>query len=80
MTTAVNVQVIDFPTTKAAELVTENADGSYTILINARLSTNTQREAYLHALRHIRNDDFRGRAANSIEAAAHSLTNVEKFN
>ncbi len=71
MMTAVNVQVIDFPTTKAAELVTENADGSYTILINARLSTDTQREAYKHAIRHIRNNDFGGHAANAIEAAAH---------
>lgn len=38
--------------------VSSNADGSYTIFINARLNLEQQQEVYLHELRHILNDDF----------------------
>lgn len=67
----VNVILINFPT-KAKEMVTENEDGSYTILINARLSYEAQLEAYKHAMKHIENDDFRRNNVQQIEAAAHS--------
>lgn len=68
-----NVQVLDFKTTCGTELVTPNEDGTYTVLINARMSYETQRKALLHALGHIFNDDFEKENVQQIEAAAHGL-------
>ena len=74
----VYVQLIDFHMTKCKEAVVENEDGSYTIFINSRHASNTQREAYEHAMRHIRNGDFekRGQDIQKIEAEAHGLAAV----
>ncbi len=58
MTPDVNVSVIDFKGIPGNELVTENEDGSYTILINARLSYERQLQAYEHAMKHINSNDF----------------------
>lgn len=71
ITPDVNVSVIDFHGISGKELVTENEDGSYTILINARLSYEGQLQAYQHAMKHINNDDFRKEDAQKIEAVAH---------
>lgn len=71
MTPDVNVSVIDFKGIPGRELVTENEDGSYTILINARLSYQGQLDAYQHAMKHIENDDFRKQDVQKIEAVAH---------
>lgn len=68
-----NVQVLDFKTTCGTELVTPNEDGTFTVLINARMSYETQRKALLHALGHILNDDFGKENVQQIEAAAHGL-------
>ena len=68
-----NVQVLDFKTTCGTELVTPNEDGTYTVLINARMSYETQRKALLHALGHILNDDFAKDNVQEIEAAAHEI-------
>lgn len=68
-----NVQVLDFKTTCGTELVTPNEDGTYTVLINARMSYETQRKALLHAIGHILNDDFGKENVQQIEAAAHGL-------
>lgn len=73
MIPVVNVQVLDLKTTCGSELVTPNEDGSYTVLINARMSYETQRKALLHALKHILNDDFEKENVQQIEAAAHGL-------
>lgn len=73
MIPVVNVQVLDFKTTCGSELVTPNEDGSYTVLINARMSYEAQRKALLHALGHILNDDFTKENVQEIEAAAHGL-------
>lgn len=73
MIPVVNVQVLDFKTTCGSELVTPNEDGSYTVLINARMSYEAQRKALLHALGHILNDDFEKENVQQIEAAAHGL-------
>ena len=54
----VNIVVIDFKTSKGKEMVVPNEDGSYTILINSRLSYDSQLKAYEHAMRHINNNDF----------------------
>ena len=73
MIPVVNVQVLDFKTTCGSELVTPNEDGSYTVLINARMSYETQRKALLHALGHILNDDFEKENVQEIESAAHEI-------
>ena len=72
----INTQLIDFPVgCKGHESVTKNEDGSYTVFINARDASNVQKEAYLHALEHINNDDFSAvESANVIEAKRHRVT------
>lgn len=69
----VNVVVIDFKTAKGNEMVTYNEDGSYTILINARLSYAGQLKAYEHAMRHIKENDFQKEDVQAIEYTAHQL-------
>lgn len=73
MTPDVNVVVIDFKSYKGKEMVSANEDGSYTILINARLSYDGQLKAYEHAMRHIENDDFQESDVQKIEYEAHKL-------
>ncbi len=75
MTKDVNVYLMDFPV-RGNEMVTENEDGSYTILINARLSDEGRLRAYEHALRHIEANDFEGGNVQDIEKAAHGLASV----
>lgn len=68
------VEVIDFgKDTKAAEVVTQNDDGSYTVFLNARYSYDRQMEALEHGVRHVTNDDFSKTDVQQIEADAHSL-------
>lgn len=69
----VNVFLIDFPNTKGREMCVANEDGSYTILINARLSSESQVRAYEHAMSHIENCDFEKDDVQLIEAQAHGL-------
>jgi len=69
----VNVILLDFPNNQK-EMVVSNEDGSYTILINARLSYETQLRAYEHALKHINDDDFDKSDVQIIEAEAHEIT------
>lgn len=71
MTPDVNVVVIDFKSYKGKEMVVVNEDGSYTMLINARLSYEGQLNAYEHGMRHIENDDFQGNDVQEIEYKAH---------
>ncbi len=74
----VNVAVIDFKTCKGREMVVPNEDGSYTILINSRLTYASQLEAYEHAIRHINNHDFEKSDVQSIEYSAHELPPAEE--
>ncbi len=67
-----NVVMKDLPCGK--EVVTENEDGSYTILINARLSYDKQQDAYQHALNHIKHDHFERKYVQTIEMSAHRKT------
>lgn len=53
--------------------VTYNPDGSYTILINAKLSIEKQKEIYLHELSHILNGDFEKYDVDFIEKSAHAI-------
>ena len=62
------VIIMDMP---VPEMVTKNPDDSYTIFINANLSRTQQEEVCLHALKHIKNDDFYKENVNGIEAEAH---------
>lgn len=71
MIPVVNVQFLNFPNS-GSELVTPNEDGSYTVLINCRLSDEQQKEAYLHALKHIHNNDFEKNCIQTIETEAHT--------
>ena len=67
----INVFLIDFKSAKVKELVTENEDGTCTILINARFSDETRRNAYLHAMQHILGNDFEKEDVQAIERHAH---------
>lgn len=55
------------------EQVVKNADSSYTILINARLTCEQQMDAYQHAIRHIMNMDFEKDNADLIERVARKM-------
>lgn len=65
----INVFMMDLGSIK--ECVTPNEDGSYTILINDRLSYEGRLKAYQHALRHITNRDFEAENVQMIETYAH---------
>ena len=70
MEPAVNVFLVDFPNS-GREMVIPNEDDSYTILINAKLSYESQIKAYEHAMQHILNDDFSKNNVQEIEFIAH---------
>lgn len=53
------------------EAVTPNADGSYTIFIDNRLCKEEQNNAFLHAVKHILENDFEKSDVNIIEQVAH---------
>ena len=55
------------------EHVIANSDGSYTVLINSRLSHERQKEAFSHAMNHIDKNDIKKTDADSIELEAHDL-------
>lgn len=73
MTIDYQVQLIQFPDTRTKETVVENEDGSYTIFIESSLDSIQQREAFLHALKHIVGNDFCKFDVNTIESEAHNL-------
>lgn len=74
----INVQILDMDTMIPEHLV-KNADGSYTILINAKLSQDGQLKAYQHALNHITNEDFEKSNVQNIELHAHGLKSSDNF-
>ncbi|WP_270395704.1 hypothetical protein [Mediterraneibacter massiliensis] len=69
-TPVVNCNIINFPNS-GNEMVIKNEDGSYTILINAKLSDQGRISAYEHALKHITNEDFEKANVQEIEVSAH---------
>lgn len=71
MIPVVNVQFRNFNTT-GIEIVTPNEDGSYTVILNSRHTSEKQREAFFHALKHIHNNDFEERNVQDIETVAHT--------
>ena len=68
----IQIRLLDFPTNKVTETVTQNADGSYTIFLNSRMTQERQLESYLHAMRHITNNDFEKTDIQEIESEAHT--------
>lgn len=74
----VNTFLVNFPS-PGKEMVVQNEDGSYTILINAKLSQDGQIEAYEHALKHIGSADFEKSDVQSIESQAHGFKVPEDF-
>lgn len=65
----INVVMMDLGRVK--ECVTPNDDGTYTVLINDRLSYEGRVKAYEHAMRHIYENDFEAESVQLVEAAAH---------
>ena len=47
--------------------VTTNADGDYTVVLNARMSYDMNVQSYVHELKHIHYDDFRDGNVGDIE-------------
>jgi len=68
----INVVIMDNPFGIKGS-VNENTDGSYTIIINAHLNAEQQKEVYLHEIRHIMGDDFEKYNVNEIERTVHNL-------
>jgi len=63
----INVVIMDLPASVNA-CHTCNEDGSWTLIINARASSEQQKEAALHELKHIERDDLHsGKSADLIE-------------
>lgn len=62
----INTVMVDMPT-KIKGCVHNNSDGSYTVFINAKLSSKIQQETYIHELNHIRRGDFDKRDVDRIE-------------
>lgn len=68
-----NVQLIQFPNKKVKETIVKNEDDSYTIFIDASLSSEEQRNAFKHAMKHIIGNDFDKEDADNIEYNAHNM-------
>ena len=68
------VYVKTYPLPAARELVRQNDDGSYTIVVNSSLCREQQLDVVAHALGHIKNDDWarlaEGESIGVIEAEA----------
>ena len=62
------------------EQITQNHDGSYTVFLNARDSTEMNRMSFVHALCHIHNNDFEKYDVQEIEYEAHKKTTPEIAN
>ena len=55
------------------EMVRHTPTDDYVIFINAKISVDAQREAFEHAIDHIRNNDFEKESVQEIESIAHGL-------
>lgn len=73
MTQDINVLLADMPGTIGAYTVS-NADLSYTIVLNSRLSYERQLLAYHHEMKHIENGDYDKKCnVDLIECYAHAV-------
>lgn len=62
----VNVRLLQLPVTIRG-FVKENEDGTYTIVLNSRLSYEQNLKTYKHELSHITNNDFQKHDVNEAE-------------
>lgn len=62
----VNVRLLQLPVSIRG-FVRENEDGTYTIVLNSRLSYEQNLKTYEHELSHITNNDFRKHDVNEAE-------------
>ena len=71
-----NLIQMNFPNGKTKEAVTENEDGSYTIFIDKNISDENKKKHFIHALKHIYNDDLCNKdySANEIESMTHRIS------
>lgn len=72
----INVQLIHLGR-GVREMVFENEDGGHTVFIDDQLAPEAMRAAYLHAMRHIEEDDF-GRHGDVQEIEARARKNPER--
>ena len=66
-----HVELIKFPSGKTHEAVTINEDGSATIFINKNDCKEMQRKRFLHAVNHLKENDFYKDSVQEIESEAH---------
>lgn len=66
----INVQLLNMDT-KIPEQLVKNDDDSYTVFLNARLSQESRIKSYVHALMHIKENDFEKINVQEIETNAH---------
>ena len=67
----VYVRLADMPATLYG-FTRENSDGSYTVIVNSRLSPERRLKTYRHELRHIKGLDFEKKVdADLLEKIAH---------
>lgn len=65
------VRLVDFPVCSCGGAVTVNDDGTYTVLINSRLSADQNRRSYAHEVGHLERGDLHSaRSADQIERDA----------
>jgi len=70
----INVFLVDLPPSVKGYTVA-NADGSFSIFINARCASNIQEQTYRHEREHVENGDFdRDLPVDIIELKAHGLS------
>ena len=75
--TPINVILMDLDTI-VEENVHDNADGSYTVILNSRFTHKRMMESFDHAIEHIRNKDFGKEDVQAIEAQAHGIQVEQK--
>lgn len=67
----IHVRIISFPNHKTHEAVVPEPDGGYSVYIEERLSHEERLNHYLHAVRHIQNQDFEPGDVQRIETHTH---------
>lgn len=67
-----NIQLIGFPTPKVHEAVTPNEDGSVTIFLDKNMTFEAQQKRFLHAMKHLRENDFEKEDVQAIELKSHN--------
>ena len=70
----VNVIMADDMPIGMQEHIYKNNDDSYTIKLNAKYDQETLQNAFEHAVKHLRDDDWEKDNVQRIEADAHGLT------